>query len=257
MNTTTTQSPKHKRFRLVSFNTNNCLCRPRQRWKVLRLLRATHAHVFCLQEVMKRDDVDWLLQHLGSFFACPAWHRGGMCVIVNTQFAHITGSRVLPLKRSWCNALVGARVRFHGSASSVWCYSVHLDSRDYRRNETRRLNEVSQILKLVHAQQHVVLAGDWNSVCHRDRPHHSPALQPSALLAQHFVDGHREAKNVSRTWIPSTDQRIDRIHVKRVRVCDAGTLSPESLFSRWPTGRDHCLVFADLAISRQRTLVES
>lgn len=181
-------------LRIACWNLNGCLKKPRQRWKILNLLRLANADVYCLQEVMRLQDLKWLAKQLECSFtdgldqqsssakprpsaACykgivkipdkqetkkstknPAWHKGGMCVLSRYP---VLKTQVFPLVHSYCNALVGMEIQIRDVA--VWVYSIHLDSRDYLKCEDRRLQELKTILQWL-PPQNIILAGDWNSV---------------------------------------------------------------------------------------------
>jgi exonuclease III len=252
-------------MRVASFNLNNKLAQPRQRHKIVQLLLFVNADVLCLQEIMKQSHVRWLAQQLNMH--AGKWHRGGM-VVLSKQV--ITKSCRFEWKTTYCNGLVGAQTH------NMWFFSIHLDSRQYKKCEDKRVHEMQLLSKLLSSplfkRKSVVIAGDWNSPSHLDRlisktkipksscvpcrfaTHKTRYLPSSVMQSCNFIDMHDHKKKCS-TWIPALEQRkkpierIDRMYIrsKQFKVLKSRILTPSFYKKKtnclWPTGKDHCLIW--------------
>jgi endonuclease/exonuclease/phosphatase family metal-dependent hydrolase len=255
-------------MRVVTWNVNGRLASSRAREVIAHILASVDADVLCLQEVNRRSQARWLAGALGLRFRDAWWHNGGVAILCRRS---PNRALVKSIPGSYYGGFVAVETQ------GVWVAAVHLDSRRYLHSERRRLSETAFLLnQFASASIPVVLAGDWNSVAHVDLPVdegsgckriRDTARLPSRLLqAAGWRDSHQSSRHARTTWMPALDQpahcsleRIDRIYVAGpARITRQQTLGPAQVAHmfpaktpRWPTGRDHLIVAADIHLATQ------
>jgi endonuclease/exonuclease/phosphatase family metal-dependent hydrolase len=256
-------------IRVVSFNFNNLLRKRfsknaawRSRVKnMITILKVVNPDVLLAQEIMSLSDLRFLAKRLNMKCNPKAWHPGGMCIL-STDNIVLVALQTIP--NSYCNALVLARTH------KVWFGSIHLFSEEYNTCEDERYRETQWLLKRVKKYSEkdaTILAGDWNSAtislkrcnvasqnnnnARCKRPSCEQESLPSHLLNKfRWNDAHKTIKQ--STWIPSktNNERIDRMYYKHIHLIHSEIIGPDRLSTnRWPTGRDHRLIFADFVVS--------
>ena len=256
---------------------------PSKAWRrrldnLIVILKTVNPDILAAQEIMSVADLAYLARRLQMHYSSTAWHSGGMCILSRYVLEKTV---VKNIPDSYHNALVLAYTGNIWIASIHLFSEEYKRCEDTRVKETEWL---LQQMQKYGSGQPCVMAGDWNSPTSirlkgdkrpilscsivKEKPASSllakakerkkgrsqcenKSCNPSSLPEKQLVDDGWKDAHVQRqvsTWIPAKKvERIDRIHFKDLQWKRAGIVGPEHLPStvRWPTGKDHKLIFAD------------